>query len=93
MPRVSFGSRMVQKLKRVSLNHNLLENLQVKEGDTIDLYFDTDEEAIVIKKSNNKGSDSSKHGRSRCSQEYCQPTPRESCRPGQCPAWVRMKRR
>jgi DNA-binding IclR family transcriptional regulator len=52
MPRVSFGNRVVQKLKRVSLNHNLLENLQVKEGDTIDLYFDTEEEAIVIKKSN-----------------------------------------
>jgi DNA-binding IclR family transcriptional regulator len=52
MPRVSFGNRVVQKLKRVSLNHNLLENLQVKEGDTIDLYFDTDEKAIVIKKSN-----------------------------------------
>jgi DNA-binding IclR family transcriptional regulator len=55
MPRVSFGNRVVQKLKRVSLNHNLLENLQVKEGDTIDLYFDTDEQAIVIKKSNAKG--------------------------------------
>jgi hypothetical protein len=54
MPRVSFGSRVVQKLKRVSLNHNLLENLQVKEGDIIDLYFDTEEEAIVIKKSNVK---------------------------------------
>jgi ribosomal 50S subunit-recycling heat shock protein len=52
MPRVSFGSRVVQKLKRVSLNHNLLANLQVKEGDTIDLYFDTDEQTIVIKKSN-----------------------------------------
>jgi len=52
MPRVSFGSRVVQKLKRVSLNHNLLENIQVKEGDTIDLYFDTEEQAIVIKKSN-----------------------------------------
>jgi len=54
MPRVSFGSRVVQKLKRVSLNHNLLENIQVKEGDTIDLYFDTEEQAIVIKKSNAK---------------------------------------
>ena len=54
MPRVSFGNRMVQKLKRVSLNHNLLENLQVKEGDTVDLYFDTEEKAIVIKKSNGK---------------------------------------
>jgi len=60
MPRVSFGSRVVQKLKRVSLNHNLLENLQVKEGDTIDLYFDTEEEAIVIKKSNVKSAKTDK---------------------------------
>jgi len=59
MPRVSFGSRMVQKLKRVSLNHNLLENLQVKEGDIVDLYFDTEEKAILIKKSNTKGSETS----------------------------------
>ena len=60
MPRVSFGSRVVQRLKRVSLNHNLLENLQVKEGDTIDLYFDTEEEAIVIKKSNAKSAKTDK---------------------------------
>jgi hypothetical protein len=60
MPRVSFGSRVVQKLKRVSLNHNLLENLQVKEGDIIDLYFDTEEEAIVIKKSNVKSAKTDK---------------------------------
>lgn len=60
MPRVSFGSRIVQKLKRVSLNHNLLENLQVKEGDTIDLYFDTEEKAIVIKKSNGKSAKTDK---------------------------------
>ena len=60
MHRVSFGSRMVQKLKRVSLNHNLLENLQVKEGDTVDLYFDTEEKAIVIKKSNDKSAEASR---------------------------------
>jgi len=60
MPRVSFGSRVVQKLKRVSLNHNLLENIQVKEGDTIDLYFDTEEKAIVIKKSNAKSAKTDK---------------------------------
>jgi len=60
MPRVSFGSRVVQKLKRVSLNHNLLENIQVKEGDTIDLYFDTEEQAIVIKKSNAKSAETDK---------------------------------
>lgn len=60
MPRVSFGSRVVQKLKRVSLNHNLLENLRVKEGDIIDLYFDTEEEAIVIKKSNVKSAKTDK---------------------------------
>ena len=55
MPRVSFGSRIVQKLKRISLNHNLLDNLQVREGAAVDLYFDIEEKAIVIKKSNNKG--------------------------------------
>jgi len=60
MPRVSFGSRVVQKLKRVSLNHNLLENLRVQEGDTIDLYFDTEEKAIVIKKSNFKSAKTDK---------------------------------
>jgi hypothetical protein len=52
--RVSFGSRIVQKLKRISLDHNLLDNLQVREGDAVDLYFDTEEKAVVIKKSNNK---------------------------------------
>ena len=51
MARVSFGSRTIQKLKRVSLNHSLLDNLNVSEGDTVDLYFDTDEIAVVIKKS------------------------------------------
>jgi len=55
MSRVSFGSRIVQKLKRVSLDQKLLDNLQIREGDTVDLYFDTREKAVVIKKSNNKG--------------------------------------
>ena len=55
VPRVSFGSRIIQRLKRISLDYNLLDNLQVREGDTVDLYFDTEEKAIVIKKSNNKG--------------------------------------
>ena len=56
MSRVLFASRTIQKLKRVRLDHNLLENLQVQEGDTVDLYLDTEEKAILIKKSNNKGS-------------------------------------
>jgi len=55
--RVSFGSRIVQKLKRISLDHNLLDNLQVREGDVVDLYFDTEEKAIVIKKSSNEDRD------------------------------------
>lgn len=62
MPRVSFGSRIVQKLKRISLDHNLLDNLQVREGDSVDLYFDPEEKAIVIKKSDNKGHDTSRYG-------------------------------
>jgi len=60
MSRVSFGSRIVQKLKRISLDHNLLDNLQVREGDSVDLYFDPEEKAIVIKKSNNLGHNTSK---------------------------------
>ncbi len=61
MPRVSFGSRIVQKLKRISLDHNLLDNLQVREGDYVDLYFDPEERSIVIKKSDNRGSNASKY--------------------------------
>jgi len=57
MARVSFGTKSIQKLKRVSLNHSLLDNLDVREGDTVDLYFDTEEKAIIIKKSQ-KGSKS-----------------------------------
>ena len=60
MPSVSFGKRIVQKLKRISLDHNLLDNLQVREGDSVDLFFDPEDKAIVIKKSNNKGQDTSK---------------------------------
>ena len=63
MPRVSFGRRIVQKLKRISLDHNLLDNLQVREGDSVDLYFDPEDKAIVIKKSNNRRHNSSKYGR------------------------------
>jgi len=55
MARVSFGTRFIQKLKRVSLDHNLLDNLDVREGDAVDLYFDTEEKAVVVKKSNRKG--------------------------------------
>lgn len=57
MARVLFGTKSIQKLKRVSLNHSLLENLDVREGDAVDLYFDTEEKAIIIKKSR-KGSKS-----------------------------------
>lgn len=54
MARVSFGTKCIQKLKRVSLDHNLLDNLDVREGDAVDLYFDTEEKAIVIKKSQDR---------------------------------------
>ena len=57
MARVSFGTKTIQKLNRISLDHNLLDNLDVHEGDAVDLYLDTQERAIVIKKSKNKGRD------------------------------------
>jgi len=56
--RVSLGNRIIQKLKRISLDHNLLDNLQVREGDAAALYFDTEEKAILIKKSKNKSHES-----------------------------------
>lgn len=54
MKRVSFGTTSIQKGNRVRLDHNLLQNLGIHEGDHVDLFLDAEEEEIVIKKSQNK---------------------------------------
>lgn len=49
--RVSFGITPIQQGKRIKLNNNLLHNLNIKEGDSVELFLDINEEAIIVKKS------------------------------------------
>ena len=51
MKLVSFGVTSVQKGRRLTLDDSLLQNLGIKERDEVELFLDTEEEAIVIKKS------------------------------------------
>ena len=51
MKLVSFGDAIIQKLRRVTLDDSLLRNLGINEGDAVELFLDTEEEAIIIKKS------------------------------------------
>ena len=53
MKLVSFGVTSVQKGRRVSLDDSLLQNLSIKVGDQVEIFLDTEEEAIVVKKSQN----------------------------------------
>jgi len=50
MKRVSFGTTPVQKGKRVKLNDNLLENLNIVEGDVVELILDTTKQEIILRK-------------------------------------------
>lgn len=53
--KVSFGTTIVQKNRRIAIDPNLLENMGLAEGDAIRLFFDTDINAIVIEKSGANG--------------------------------------
>jgi len=53
MKLVSFGVTSVQKGRRISLDDSLLQNLSIKVGDQVEIFLDTEEEAIVVKKSQN----------------------------------------
>ena len=53
MKLVSFGVTSIQKARRITLGDNLLHNLGIKEGDSVELFLDTEEEAIVIRKAQN----------------------------------------
>lgn len=48
--RVKFGKLKVQKLNRVALPSSLLENLDIKISDDIEVLLDIEKEEIVIKK-------------------------------------------
>ena len=56
MKKVSFGITSVQKGRRIILDDSLLQNLDIKEGDPVELFLDVKEEAILIKKSQNSSS-------------------------------------
>ena len=53
MKKVSFGITSVQKGRRIILDDSLLQNLNIKEGDPVELFLDVREEAIVVKKLQN----------------------------------------
>ncbi len=48
--KVLFRKGKIQGLNRVALPIELLANLNLKEGDAIDLYLDVDNESIILKK-------------------------------------------
>lgn len=48
--KVSFGTTKIQKLRRIALDANLLETLQLKEGDDVHVALDVSSGTIVIRK-------------------------------------------
>lgn len=48
--RVKFGKLKIQQLNRVALPTSLLENLDLKIGDDVELFLDIEKEEIVVKK-------------------------------------------
>ncbi len=50
MKRVSFGVSRIQALRRVTLDENLLRNLNLAEGDAVEVFLDAESEEIVLTK-------------------------------------------
>ena len=50
MKRVKFGDLKIQKLNRVALPNSLLENLDLKQSDDVELFLDIENNEIIIKK-------------------------------------------
>ncbi|WP_374621412.1 hypothetical protein [Pandoraea sp.] len=48
LKKVSFGSVKIQKLRRVTLDQNLLDTLGLNIGDSVCIDLDTENEAVVI---------------------------------------------
>lgn len=57
MKLVSFGVTSIQKGRRISLDDSLLKNLSIKVGDQVEIFLDTEEEAVVVKKAQNPPSE------------------------------------
>jgi len=50
--RIKFGSSRIQKLNRVAIPSSLLDNLNLKTSDGVEIMLDVEKEEIIIKKSN-----------------------------------------
>jgi bifunctional DNA-binding transcriptional regulator/antitoxin component of YhaV-PrlF toxin-antitoxin module len=48
--RIKFGDLKIQKLNRVALPSSLLENLDLRISDEVELFLDVEKEEIIIKK-------------------------------------------
>lgn len=46
--KVSYGTTTIQKLRRVTLDQNLLETLGLSIGDSVRIELDTEHEAVII---------------------------------------------
>jgi len=47
---ILFRKGRIQGLNRIAIPKELLENLNLKEGDEIAIYFDPEKESIIMKK-------------------------------------------
>jgi formylmethanofuran dehydrogenase subunit D len=50
LKKVSFGTSIIQKSRRVALDPNLLHTLELKEGDKVKVELDIDTATILIRK-------------------------------------------
>ena len=50
LKKVSFGTSIIQKSRRVALDPNLLHTLELKEGDKVRIELDIDTATILIRK-------------------------------------------
>ena len=48
--KVSFGTSVIQKGRRIALDPNLLKNLELGEGDRVQIFLDTDTNSVVVEK-------------------------------------------
>lgn len=46
--KVSFGTQLIQKGRRIAVGQDALENLGLKIGDTVKIFLDTDSLSLVI---------------------------------------------
>ena len=49
MKRIKFGKIKIQQLNRIALPSSLLENLDLKIGDEVELFLDIEKGEIVVK--------------------------------------------